>query len=543
MEPRHAYDRLLALLRSFWFAGVLVSQPLVSVAQEKSLVDQPLQTQQFVETQVGDLPIILSAPHGGNGELPGVPVRKGEGMETGGAGFFTGRDSGTEELAHAVADAIERQFHGRPYLVISKVHRRYLDPNRPADIAYEDSKVKPIYDHYHAALAEYCAQVTERFHAGVLLDIHGQGSRRDTVFRGTKNGLTVSSLRDRFGDLAHSGPKSLFGLLQSRGWTVYPANLSGEVTTAKEQSGFTGGYIVQTYGSHKARPIDAMQLEFGAEYRVASQRNQTAQVLADALAEYATNYLKLEVPFDAAKVRKPSANPAAVRVAVFVDEGVSSTSKLFDVLAMDRNLSASKVSADDVRSGKLEQYSVLIHPGGSGSKQGKALGEKGREKVREFIQAGGGFVGICAGAYLAAGERDWSLNVLDAKVIDREHWNRGFGNVTIAMSPQGSELLGVIATNPELYYHQGPLLAPASDPNVPDFQTLATFETEIAKNGAPSGVMQGTTAIAIGDYGAGHVICFSPHPEKTAGIESMLLEGIKRVAPVKPVRGTVKSEK
>ena len=159
--------------------------------------------------------------------------------------------------------------------------------------------------------------------------------------------------------------------------------------------------------------------------------------------------------------------------------------------------------------------------------------------MREFVRAGGGFVGICAGAYLAAGERDWSLSVLDAKVVDREHWNRGFGNVTITMSSIGMETLTVAVSSPEIYYHQGPLLAPASDPNIPDFQTLATFETEIAKNGAPSGVMQGTTAIAIGEYGKGHVICFSPHPEKTAGFESMVLKGIHQVAPIQVSKPTV----
>ncbi len=30
----------------------------------------------------------------------------------------------------------------------------------------------------------------------------------------------------------------------------------------------------------------------------------------------------------------------------------------------------------------------------------------------------------------------------------------------------------------------------------------------------------------ICEYGKGHVICFSPHPEKTAGVESMVLKGI-----------------
>ena len=473
----------------------------------------------LVFTQAGDLPIILSAPHGGTGEVPGVPERKGLGLPTGPSGFFTGRDGGTEELALEVADAIRKRFGKSPYIVVSKVHRKFMDPNRPADIAFEDSQIKPYYDHYHGTLDKYCRAVTDRFQAGVLIDLHGQGTSRETVFRGTKNGLTVRHLRETFGEEAHHGPKSMFGLLNARGWKVHPTPHD-----EKEQSGFTGGFIVQSCGSIKALPIDAMQFEFGAEYRVAGKRAKTAEVLADALVEYAALYLKI----DSTTIHKKSElrSKSGLKVAVFVDEGVSSTKPLFETLESDDRLVASKISANEIREGKLNQYSVLIHPGGSARAQAKALGEEGRQKVREFIQNGHGMVGICAGAYLACSDSNERLRVLDAKVIDREHWNRGFGNVQIEFTPLGQEVLSLEDARDEMYYHQGPLLGPANDPQVPDFQPVAKFESEIAKNGAPTGVMIGTTAIALGDFGKGRVICFSPHPEKTPDLKSILLQGI-----------------
>ncbi len=256
----------------------------------------------LVFAQAGDLPIILSAPHGGTGVVPGVTERTGAGLATGPAGFFTGRDTGTEELAREVSDAIKKRFGKSPYVVISKVHRKFMDPNRPADIAFEDPKIQPIYDRYHASLSKYCREVTDRFQVGVLIDLHGQGSRTDTVFRGTKNGLTVTHLRETFGEAAHYGSQSLFGLLSTRGWTVHPSPHD-----EKEQSGFSGGFIVQSYGSHKALPIDAMQLEFGAEYRMASRRTKTAEVLADALAEYSEQYLQIKAPL--VKKTSSSAKP------------------------------------------------------------------------------------------------------------------------------------------------------------------------------------------------------------------------------------------
>ena len=64
---------------------------------------------------------------------------------------------------------------------------------------------------------------------------------------------------------------------------------------------------------------------------------------------------------------------------------------------------------------------------------------------------------------------------------------------------------------------------------------MATFETEIAKNGAPLGVMKGTTAIARGEYGRGRVVCFSPHPELTRGLESLVQDAITHVKRNRPV--------
>jgi glutamine amidotransferase-like uncharacterized protein len=206
-----------------------------------------------------------------------------------------------------------------------------------------------------------------------------------------------------------------------------------------------------------------------------------------------------------------------VRVAVFDGAGVSQqVGKLLEVLGTFPDVRVERVTVEQVTAGKLAQFDVVLHPGGSGSGQGKALGDAGRAKEQEFIRQGGGYVGVCAGAYLASCDYDWSLHVLDAKVVDRAHWARGFGDVVVRVHPPGQTLLGARGEQSTIYYHQGPLLAPGEKADVPDYEPLATYVTEIARNGAPEGVMPGTTAIARGEYGAGRVICFSPHPERTA---------------------------
>lgn len=219
-----------------------------------------------------------------------------------------------------------------------------------------------------------------------------------------------------------------------------------------------------------------------------------------------------------------------IHVAVYDDTGVGkSIQELTAVLDGCPSIQYDRIKAADIRNGKLAEYDVLVHPGGSGSKQSKGLEEAGLDRVRAFVEAGGGYVGICAGAYLASSNYSWSLNILDAEVIDSAHWARGHGDVQIRLTEEGKRLFECDELETILYY-QGPLLGPAGDDDVPDYQLLATFETEIAKNGAPEGVMKGTTAIASGTFGKGRVLCFSPHPEKTKALNRFVGVAIRWVA-------------
>lgn len=270
------------MTRPLRFGLVLLALSALHTAVAAQAVIRP---GDFVTVQEGTIPIILSAPHGGTRPIPGVPARTGDGLEKGAKGFFTGRDIGTEELVAAIAAAIETKCGGKPYLVAAKFHRKYLDANRPPEIAYEHPSAKPVYDYYRNTLANYCKQVKKAHGVGLLLDIHGQGTSKDTVFRGTQNGQTVALLRQRFGEKAHTGPNSFFGLLAANGCTVFP--LEGD---QKERAGFTGGHIVRTYGG-EAFGIDAIQLEFGGDYRAKDSRGDTADKVAAAVAEYRKRYL------------------------------------------------------------------------------------------------------------------------------------------------------------------------------------------------------------------------------------------------------------
>lgn len=230
---------------------------------------------------------------------------------------------------------------------------------------------------------------------------------------------------------------------------------------------------------------------------------------------------------------------APIRVAVFEGPGVGASSKkLVGTLtdSPDGTFEVTRITAEQIKTHGLDETDVLVHPGGSASGQGKALGDAGREAVRRFIRAGGGYLGVCAGAYLATNDYKWSLSLIDAKVVDRRHWDRGKGRVTLKLSPRGAQFFACEDQELEIHYGQGPLLGRREwdNPEVPDYESLAVFASEIAKNGAPRGVMPGTSAAVRSEYGAGRVFCFSPHPELTDGLHHLIPLAVQWVAATSP---------
>jgi glutamine amidotransferase-like uncharacterized protein len=229
---------------------------------------------------------------------------------------------------------------------------------------------------------------------------------------------------------------------------------------------------------------------------------------------------------------KEAASGKEIRVALYADSGAT-RKDLPEVelcLLPSMGFDVEHVTAADVRSGELAEFDVLIHPGGSASEQARTLGEDGRERLRRFVKDGGGFVGICAGAYLASAQYRWSLGILNAAVVDDEHWERGIGKVQLRLPSAGRAALDLDQEIIPIHYNNGPLLAPGNEKQLAGYELLAAYESEIAENGAPTGIMKGTTAIARGEFGKGRVICFSPHPEKTRGGDSVVRAAVRWAA-------------
>jgi glutamine amidotransferase-like uncharacterized protein len=228
-----------------------------------------------------------------------------------------------------------------------------------------------------------------------------------------------------------------------------------------------------------------------------------------------------------------AADDVLLHVVLFADDGSfgKGVPRSQELLTAQKGFKLETLSASGIRSQAWESTAkAIIFTGGSGSKQSKALGEDGLKKVRGFVEEGGGYVGICAGAYLACEGFSWGLKVLDAKTVSPK-WKRGVGEVKLEFTARGKDILGFKAGQPvAIRYANGPIYAAANAEGIPDFEPLAFFRSELAENGSPVGAMVNSPAMVGGSFGKGRVLCSSPHPEQTSGMDAWLEQAVRWVA-------------
>lgn len=193
---------------------------------------------------------------------------------------------------------------------------------------------------------------------------------------------------------------------------------------------------------------------------------------------------------------------------------------------------ATTLCVKDMTQATLKQFDTVIFPGGSAGRQGKALGPEKRRHVKQFVRNGGGYVGICAGAYLASSHYKWSFGFFNAscfnKMVDipgkgkKSMWYRGGpADVQVSFNKKTS-IIGKTKSEETVRYQNGPILSAGKRPDLPRFQVLARFKTENGIYKAQKDTMIGAPAIVTSKFGKGKVLAISPHFESTNGSEAVL---------------------
>ena len=288
--------------------------------------------------------------------------------------------------------------------------------------------------------------------------------------------------------------------------------------------------------AHERLRAAAMILETTTKSQPLSLRARQHRLMVHALLTH------LQMVNGKAHVLLPAkpAKPEALRVAVYDAGGVggSGPRNLDRILRGMPAATARRVGAEDIREGALAQFDVVIFPGGSGSKQAAALDTKGRAGVQAFVKKGGGYLGICAGSYLAAANYSWSLGISNHKTFcetielpkigRKSMWYRGpSATVKMELTEAGRAILGAKSGVFEVRYQNGPIMSPMGVKGLGTFRTLANFRSEVARYEPQKGTMVNTPAIIAGEFGKGRVLSISPHPESSTALHTLVANGIR----------------
>jgi len=238
----------------------------------------------LVSRYQGAMPVILTCPHGGDKQPPGVPNSR-TGVELPpDCRFETNTDRFTRTITRGVAQVLFDVFGEAPYVVIANFDRAFIDANRREECAFEDQNAKPFYEEYHNTVRNFVDEIrTYNGGLGLLFDIHGTTQIANDpadVYLGTLNGQAIASLLSR-DSLAMSRRRSLPGLLREAGYVV----------SAKIPETLQGDFTLEKHGSSNADGVDAIQTEIESTLRTdASKRQVFMEDLAYAMSSFIARY-------------------------------------------------------------------------------------------------------------------------------------------------------------------------------------------------------------------------------------------------------------
>jgi len=104
-------------------------------------------------------------------------------------------------------------------------------------------------------------------------------------------------------------------------------------------------------------------------------------------------------------------------VAIYYDQGVWPAGReAVEHMLTAHHVSWQRVNAKAVNGGDLAEFDVFWLPGGWSGDYWSRISGRGMEHLRQFVRQGGGFVGICAGAFFASALIVWEGESFDYPV-------------------------------------------------------------------------------------------------------------------------------
>lgn len=133
-----------------------------------------------------------------------------------------------------------------------------------------------------------------------------------------------------------------------------------------------------------------------------------------------------------------------------------------------------------LQGGNLKRFDAIVFPGGYSYFQQVSAGHRGLDAVREYVKQGGCYLGICAGAFLAAKEVHWEGQVYpyplalfdgiaEGSIPQIAAWPK-HGRSKLSVTDAGDKF-GLQAVHGREFYYQGGCRFIGGS----NFTTLATY--------------------------------------------------------------------
>ena len=265
----------------------------------------------FVEYIPGNTGIIIAVPHGGSLAANNVPNRV--------YGTFE-EDDYTKELGEVVRQSICGNLGQCPHLVVSKLKRIKLDPNRNiTEAAQGDPHAEQAWREYHGFI-DWAKQNRD---SEVVIDLHGQSHLQNSTELGyllssedlnkgsfDSESSSIRSLASKSGksgkDLI-TGKESLGYYLEQLGYNAFPSPRQPSPGSQEYFPGntsnirnivlvtpFQGNYTVRRHG-YESCTFDSISVETPREVRIDAGRESRikfGEALGKAISEFfKSNYL------------------------------------------------------------------------------------------------------------------------------------------------------------------------------------------------------------------------------------------------------------
>ena len=310
----------------------------------------------YTEYIAGNLPLIISAPHGGDLSPSELPNRTNTSTYT----ITTDSDLYTDNLARAIRTAAFNRYGRYPHVIICDVSRTKVDCNREIiEGAQNNTNTQTLWREFHAFLDIARQQVSNNYGRGLYIDLHGHGHaiQRNEIGYNLSDSLLFKSIlsssddnnstiyalsvrsRQNFNDLVR-GNLSLGALLEKRGYPCIPSPANpnpGTNSAGGTNTYFNGGYNVETYGTSSANggTIDAIQIECNYTNVRAKSSSSSDSENAVVRATYASNlvasldeYFKYHLEMTLDTQATPPASVNSFSDKTILEDGFTSTSSI-----------------------------------------------------------------------------------------------------------------------------------------------------------------------------------------------------------------------